>query len=413
MNAELIAVGSELLRFGKTDGNSEWLTGQLQRCGIEVVARTAVDDDVARIVATVSTALRRADVVLLTGGLGPTQDDRTRDALSRALDAPLELDEERARQMRELYARHGRTMGPAEASQALRLRGSSWLENRLGSAAGVLVQRDGRVLAAMPGVPAEMRAMFTASVLPLLTKAGSGPLQGLTLKIAGQTESSVDRLLGDLYRTTGLEVTVLGGLEGLELHVRARSEPGEQAESAARLQEFERQTRQRLGPDVFGVGDDRLAGVVGDLLRRLGRTLATAESCTAGLLGAAITSVPGSSKWYRGGWIVYDDRLKWDLAGIRAETLAEHGAVSETVARQLAEGARTRCGADMALAVIGIAGPDGGTEDKPVGLVHLALQDGGESLHRRLRLIGDRQTVRRRAVAAALDLLRRRLLGAA
>ena len=410
MNAELIAVGSELLRFGKRDRNSEWLACQLQQAGIEVTARTAVDDDVERIGSMVSAAFRRADVVLITGGLGPTEDDRTREALGRALQAPLVLDESRVERLRELYERYGRTLGAAEANQARRPQGSSWIENPLGSASGVLVEREGRILAAFPGVPAEMRAMFAATVLPLLERAGLHPLRGLTLKIAGQTESSLDRRLHDLYATTGLDVTVLGGLEGLELHVRARSVRGRDVEAVAALADFERQTRERLGADVFGTGEDRLAAVVGALLQQRRRTLATAESCTAGLLGAALTTVPGSSGWYRGGLIAYADELKRGLAGVRAETLADHGAVSESVARELAEGARERCGADMALALTGIAGPGGGTPEKPVGLVHLALQDAASSLHQRLRLIGDRETVRRRAVTAALDLVRRRLL---
>ncbi len=410
MNAELIAVGSELLRFGKRDRNSEWLACQLQQAGIEVGARTAVDDDVERIVSVVSAAWRRADVVLITGGLGPTEDDRTREALGRALAAPLVLDESRVERLRELYRRHGRMFGAPEADQARRPQGSSWIENPLGSAGGVLVEREDRILAALPGVPAEMRAMFGATVLPLLRRAGLHPLRGLTLKIAGRSEGSLDRRLHDLYRTPGLDVTVLGGLEGLELHVRARSVRGRDAEASTALVDFERQARERLGADIFGTGEDRLAAVLGALLEQRGRTLATAESCTAGLLGAALTTVPGSSGWYRGGLIAYADELKRELVGVRAETLADHGAVSESVARELAEGARERCGADMALALTGTAGPGGGTPEKPLGLVHLALQDGAASLHRRLRLIGDRETVRRRAVTAALDFARRRLL---
>lgn len=410
MNAELVTVGSELLRFGKRDGNSEWLARQLQRVGVEVTARTAVDDDLERIASVVSAAFRRADVVLITGGLGPTDDDRTREALGRALHLPLVLDESRVEQLRRLYEQYGRPLGAAETKQAQRPRGSSWIDNPLGSAAGVLVEHEGRILVALPGVPAEMRAMFSATVLPLLERAGLQPLRALTLKIAGHTESSLDRRLRDLYAISGLDVTVLGGVEGLELYVRARSVRGRNDEAEKALAEFERQTRERLGADVLGTGEEGLAAVVGALLRERGQTLATAESCTAGLLGAALTDVPESSKWYRGGVIVYADELKPLLAGVRAETLADHGAVSEAVARELAEGVRRRCGADMALALTGIAGPGGGTAEKPVGLVHVALQDDLSSLHRRLRFIGDRDTVRRRAVTAAMDLVRRRLL---
>ena len=346
MIVELIAVGSELLRHGRADTNSDWLTERVQ-----------------------------------------------------------------AEQLRQLYGRYGRSFGAAEARQAMRPAGAHWIENPLGSAAGLLIEREKRVLAALPGVPSEMRAMFEADVLPRLQRLTSGRLGRRAVKIAGRTEGSIDRQIHDLYASPGLDVTVLGGDEGVELHALARGRDA--ADVAEKLQSFEHEVRRRLGEDLFGWDDDRLSAVVGALFLERGRTVATAESCTAGLLGAALTSVPGSTAWYRGGLVVYDDELKRSLAGVRADTLATHGAVSEHVARELAAGASERCGADVGVALTGIAGPGGGSSDKPVGLIHLAIQDGPDSLHWKVRLIGDRETVRARAVVVALDRLRRRLLESA
>jgi nicotinamide-nucleotide amidase len=408
---ELIAVGSELLRHGRTDTNSDWLTERVQAAGGEVTVRCAVDDDATRLAEVVRGAWERSDAVLLTGGLGPTDDDRTREGLARAFGLSLEMDDGRAERLRRLYGRYGRSFGAAEARQAMRPQGAEWIDNPLGSAAGLLIERDRRVLAALPGVPAEMRAMFEAAVLPRLQRLSSGRLGRRSLKIAGRTEGSIERQLHDLYASPGLDVTVLGGIEGLELHARARGRDA--ADVAEKLQSFESEVRRRLGKDLFGGGDDRLSSVVGALLLERGRTVATAESCTAGLLGAALTSVPGSSAWYRGGLVVYENELKRSLAGVHADTLASEGAVSERVARELAAGARERCGAEVGVGLTGIAGPGGGSPDKPVGLIHLAIQDGTDSLHWKLRLIGDRETVRARAVVVALDRLRRRLLESA
>jgi len=409
VSAELIAVGSELLRHGRRDTNSDWLTGRLQAVGLEVTVRSAVDDDLERLAAAVGAAWGRSAVVLLTGGLGPTEDDRTREAVAAALGVGLECDAARAEWLRRLYERHRRGFGPAEARQATRPAGSTWIDNPLGSALGFLVEREGGLLAALPGVPAEMRAMFDAALASRLRRLAPGHLGRRTMKIAGRTEASIDRQLQDLYRWPGIDVTVLGGVEGLELHVRAVGEKEE--EVAARLAAFDLEARSRLGEDRFGEEDDRLGTVVGGLLLDRGLTVATAESCTAGLLGAALTGVPGATAWYRGGLIVYANELKGTLAGVGADTLERHGAVSEAVARELAAGVRERCAASIGIGVTGIAGPGGGSVDKPVGLVHLAIQHGPEAVHRELRLIGDRETVRARAVAVALDQLRRLLLG--
>ncbi len=411
MNAALVAVGSELLIAGRTDTNGAWLADRLARIGIATVLRIAVGDDVAAIAAAVRTGLDAADVVLLTGGLGPTEDDRTREAVAIAVGADLERDPEQVEVLRRRFESRRRSFHPTQARQADRPRGSEWLPNPVGSAAGLAARLGGKLVAAMPGVPAEMRAIWERSLEPRLARLpGRAALARRVLKIAGRTESSVDVAVRDLYAAPGLTATILAGIAGIELHlVVTGSDP---ADAAARLEDLDRAFAERLGDDLFGRDDELLAAVAGARLRAAGLTVATAESCTAGLLAGEITRVPGSSTWFRGGLVVYDDALKVELAGVSPETLASQGAVSEAVARELERGARARCRADVGVGITGIAGPGGGTADKPVGLVHVAVGDGAGVEHHVLRLPGARELVRGWTVTFALDRVRRRAMAA-
>jgi nicotinamide-nucleotide amidase len=408
MTAVVLAVGSELLRPGRRDTNGEWLVARLLDLGIETRWRSAVDDDVVRIARLIRAAWEDAGVVLLTGGLGPTEDDRTREALAQAFDAPLTRDPDMTRWITSMFSARGRVAGPRQWRQADRPQGASWIDNTLGSAPGLLVERDGRMLAALPGVPAEMKAMFDASLAPRLAAGGGGALARATLRIAGRPESWVDELVRDLYGEGGTETTILASPGSVELLVTARG--ADAAEAHARLAALTQAMRARLGIDLYGADDETLAGVVGRLLVARGATVATAESCTAGLLGAALTEVPGSSTWFRGGVVCYADDLKTSLAGVPAALLRAEGAVSEAVAKALAEGARAACSADFGLGITGIAGPGGGTSAKPVGTVHVALSDADAERSVTLDWPGDRELIRKRAVMVALDLLRRRLL---
>ena len=406
MTGAVLAVGSELLRPGRRDTNAEWLIARLLDYGIETSWRAAVDDDVSRISALARQALEHADVVVLTGGLGPTEDDRTREALAAALNAPLERDALMADRIVAMFTARGRIASPRQALQADRPRGASFIDNPLGSAPGILFEREGRLLAALPGVPAEMKAMFEATLAPRLAALASGALARTTLRVAGRPESYVDDLLRDLYDTAGTDTTILASAGSVELLVTAR---GGNAE--ARLAALVAEMRARLGNDCFGADGDTLQSVAGRLLLAQGATVATAESCTAGLLGAALTDVPGSSAWFRGGLLCYADALKVSLALVPEQLLKAHGAVSEDVARAMAAGARRQCTADFGIGITGIAGPGGGTEAKPVGTVHIALADDREGRAVKLDWPGDRALIRRRAVNVALDLLRRRLAG--
>lgn len=408
MNAVVIAVGSELLRPGRRDTNAEWLIERLLDLGVATVWRAGVGDDVEPIAGLVRRAQGDAEWVILTGGLGPTEDDRTREALARALDAPLESDPAMARHIEALFSARGRVPSARQALQARKPRGSSWIPNPLGSAPGILAEQGGRNVVALPGVPAEMKAMFAAAVEPRLAALPAGSLARRTLRIAGRPESWVDDAVRDLYETPSTETTILASSGTVELLLSARGRDA--AEAGARLAALEHEMTRRLGRDVYGVDRDSLASVVGRMLLDRGATLATAESCTGGLLGAAITDVPGSSSWYRGGLVCYANDVKTALAGVPEDLLRAHGAVSEPVARALARGARLACGADFGLGITGVAGPDGGTPDKPVGTVHLALDDGALGRALKLDWPGDRELVRRRAVSVALDLLRRCLL---
>ena len=407
-SAVVLAVGSELLTSGRRDTNAEWLVARLFTLGIETAWRAMIGDDPARIAQLTRAAWDESGLVLITGGLGPTEDDRTREALALALDAPLARDPEMERRIVERFAALGRIAGPRQSLQADLPRGAVWLSNPLGSAPGILMIRDGRLLAALPGVPAEMKAMFDASVAGHLTSRGSGALARATLRIAGRPESYVDDRVRDLYATEGTETTILAGAGTVELILTARGVSDDDARS--RLAGLNDRMRERLGVDLYGEGDATLAAVVGALLAARGATVAVAESCTGGLVSGALTEVPGSSAWFRGGLVCYANDLKATLAGVPAALLKAHGAVSEEVARALAAGARKSCGADFGLGVTGVAGPDGGTVDKPVGTVHIALDDGGQGSVVKLNWPGDRELIRRRAVAVALDLLRRRLI---
>ncbi|HEX5042833.1 MAG TPA: competence/damage-inducible protein A [Candidatus Polarisedimenticolaceae bacterium] len=405
---ELIAVGSELLRFGRRDGNGDWLLEELSRVGAEVLGRAQVDDDAARIASQVDAAAGRAGLVVLTGGLGPTEDDRTREALAAWWGKPLLRDPALLRELRERFARFGRTPSPEQERQADLPEGAIALANPVGSAPGILLARGEVQVVALPGVPAEMRAMVEAHLLPLARRRAAGAvLRTRVLHVAGRLESEVDAAVADLYAGEGTVLTILAGAG--EVHLGMRAEGQSIAVADARLVSLEAELRARLGEDVYGADQDTLASVAGASLARRGETLAVAESCTAGLLAGAVTAVAGASGWFRGGLAVYADDLKVALAGVPEELLLRHGAVSAQVAEALSAGVRARLRADWGLGVTGIAGPGGGSADKPVGLVFVALSGPTGGKVRRLLLPGDRDLVRRRSVAVALDLLRRAL----
>lgn len=407
MRVAIVAVGSELLGGERRDTNGDWIVERIERAGGRVDLRAIAADDAELLRSVVEAAARSHDLVVLTGGLGPTEDDRTREALSAALGRPLVHDPAIEARIERAVRSRGLRFRATHARQAMRPEGSRVIENPVGSAPGIGARLGACEIVALPGVPAELRAMFDPALVRLFATA-SGRVARRTLKVAGRTESSVDEALAELYRRPGVEVTILASSGIVELRLRAEGK--DEGEAAAILAGLDAEMASRLGDDLFGRDDETLPSAVGRLLLDAGRTVAVAESCTGGAIGAALTSVPGSSAWFRGGAIVYADDVKTALAGVPAETIARDGAVSPTVAGLLAEGARERLGSDYGIGATGIAGPSGGSPDKPVGLVFVGVAAGSGTRVREMRLPGDRDLVRTRTVHAALDLLRRLLL---
>jgi len=404
VRVELIAIGSELLDPARTDTNGDWLVRQIELRGLQLVGRTLVGDDPAAIAASIRTACSRSDLVVATGGLGPTRDDRTREAIALACDAPLREDAAETGRIAKRLRQLGYAMSATQSRQAALPRGAAWLANSVGTASGIRLRTGACTLYALPGVPSEMRAIFMDAVIPDWPAASRASSE--LLKVAGLSESAVDERISEFHGIEGLRVTTLLARDGIEVHLASAG-----AGAGEPLCAIADRMAHRLGEDLFARGDASLNSVVGHALVASGATVATAESCTAGELAAALTAEAGASAWFRGGFVVYDNELKQQLVGVDPATLARHGAVSETVARELAQGARRRCGSDYGIGVTGIAGPAGGSDAKPVGTVHVGLAVAEQTRHWKLQLSGDRETIRRRTVVFALDRLRRVLRG--
>jgi len=412
MKAAIVAVGSELLGASRSDTNSLWLAGRLEEAGIPLERKACVGDDLAAIAAELREASRRAPVVLVTGGLGPTADDLTREAVAEFAGRPLSLDPALLEDIRGRFVRRGITMPAINEKQALVVEGSRPLLNPRGSAPGIWLETEEGIVVCLPGVPSEMKRMFEDLVLPEVARRfGGPPRRRRILKIAAMGESAVEERVTPVYeKWSGHAFTILASVGEVQLHLAAHGTP-EEADRVldAQADDFQRALEGR----IYGRDEQTLEGVVGARLREIGATIATAESCTGGLIAQRITAVAGSSDYFLGSVVAYADDVKKSLLGVRAETLAAHGAVSEETAREMAEGARTRFGADFALAATGIAGPGGGTPEKPVGTVWIALAaPGRETRARKLRPPGDRETIRGWTAAAALEMLRETIVGA-
>ena len=411
MRAEILAIGSELLTPLRSDTNALHLTARLREVGIEVGARVTVADDLELLESAFRTALARAQVVISTGGLGPTEDDLTREALAAALGRPLRRQETLLAALKERFARYRREMAPVNEKQADLIEGAQALPNARGSAPGQKLEIDGQLVFLLPGPPGEMQAMFEASVLPLLReRAGGQVICTRVLKIASMAESEVEQLVASLYATfSNPRTTILGAPGQVELHLTAEG-PSEQA-AHERIEALASGIRTRLAGRIFSEDGRELNQVVAGLLQERGLTLALAESCTGGMLAARLTEVPGSSAFLERGYVTYSNQSKLDLLGVGAGLLETCGAVSEEVARAMADGARRAAGSHLGLGITGIAGPAGATPDKPLGLVYIALTGVLGDRLRRLHFPGGRERVRHQACQAALEMLRRGLLG--
>jgi nicotinamide-nucleotide amidase len=411
MRAEIIATGSELLTGGIAETNSVFLAGELLDLGIETVFKTIAGDDEKDLEEVFRRARERVDVIVITGGLGPTEDDITRKALARVLKKRLMLSEDALKAIKAVFEARGREYPSANDRQALLPVGARLLQNPVGIAPGFTLIDDERFIAVLPGVPSEMRAMFLHGGLrqALVDHAGGRTAyRRKVLHTAGLTESKVNELLQDIMKQKRPSVGLSATDTGVEVRILARETSRQRA--GALLDRTESEIRKRLGDAVYGVDGQELEAVVGALLVQRRLTLSVAESCTGGLIGARITNIAGSSDYFERGVVVYSNRSKTDVLGVPADLIERHGAVSREVASAMAKGIRERAGTGLGLSVTGIAGPGGGTAEKPVGLVYIGLASADKVKVSEHRFLGTRNQVRQRSAQTALDMVRRYLI---
>lgn len=410
--AAIIAIGSEMLGPLRRDTNSLWLTERLEQAGIPVVRKSVVGDDPDEIGRELTFAASTARWVFTTGGLGPTADDVTVPALARWAGVPLRRDAAFVAAMRKRWERRGIPMPAVNEKQADVPEGSRVLDNPRGTAPGFWLQRDGTNVIVLPGVPSEMREIFDQKIRPELPGAAGEGTKRRVLRIAGMAESAVEELVSPIYRKWGDDpVTILASPGEVELHLCARGNP---AEVEDRLGAMEADFRETLGRRIHSSDGESLAAGVGRLLKERGKTLALAESCTGGLVSSLLTDVAGASAYFLGTVVSYADTAKRNLLGVPGPLLEERGAVSEDAALAMARGARGAFDSDLAAAITGIAGPDGGSEEKPVGTVFFAIADrDGKTLTKKRFYGGDRSVIRRASAMFSLEMIRRFLLDAA
>lgn len=412
---ELVTIGDELLLGFTVDTNGAHLARELATVGIEIVRRSTVRDNADDIAGAVADALDRAGAVVTTGGLGPTSDDQTKAAVAQLFKRGMYLDAEHLAWMEERWrSRFKRALPEANRSQAMLPVGSRKLVNRHGSAPGVWLEDErGRWVAMLPGVPREMRGMLADTLMPMLRErlTSDTVVRSRTLRTTGIAESLLADWIGPIERELeGIDIAYLPGLDGVDLRLTSRGRAP--ADANAALSRAVQRLAERVGVAGYGEDDVDLAAVLLDLCRARQLTVAIAESCTGGLVGARLTAVPGSSDVVIGAIVAYANAVKVSALGVQESTLREHGAVSDEVVREMASGARRSLNASVGLAVTGIAGPSGGTVEKPVGSVWIAIDTDAGVRTAGLRLWGDRDEIRRRAAQAVLDLARRMLLRA-
>ncbi len=415
MHLELLTIGDELLLGFTVDTNGAWLARELAAHGIMVTRRTSVSDDAAEIAAAVEAALARTGAVITTGGLGPTSDDLTKPAIAKLFGRAMHEDARVVESLHQRWTSLGRRgeIPRSNLQQALIPDGAEILANGHGTAPGIWLEDDrGRWAAMLPGVPREMRGMFADALLPRILRHVTNTqtvVRSHTVRTTGIAESALSDRIRALpaFDLEGLSLAYLPGWEGVDLRLTARRLDA--AEADARLARVAASLRAAAGKHVYGEGSEDLAGAVLADLRTAGKRIAVAESCTGGLLGARLTAIPGASDVMLGGIIAYHNDVKQHALGVRAETLQAHGAVSEEAAREMAAGVRRALGAEVGVAITGIAGPDGGTPEKPVGTVCIAADDAGIVESFRAIMIGDRQEIRQRSAQSALSLVRRLL----
>ena len=410
MRVEIVTIGYEVLSGRTLDTNFAWLARALEEVSVQVAWHTSTGDDTKTIAEALRRGLERADAVVMTGGLGPTPDDVTRKAVATVLRRPLQLDEEVLAAIRERARRHGRKLPASVESQALLPRGSQAWPNPVGTAPGILMLEGEKPVILLPGVPAEMEALSESFVVPYLKERTGRAVETFTLRTVGAFESQLQEKIDQLpTKWPSATLAYLPSYFGVDLRVTVVGGDPEQVR-AVRDRAY-RELKERVAGVLYAEGTESMEEVVGRLLQERGFEIATAESCTGGLLAKRLTDVPGSSAYFERGFITYSNESKLEQLGVNAEDLRAHGAVSAAIAEQMARGACRVAGAQVGVGITGIAGPDGGTKEKPVGTVFIAVVSPEGETIRPYRFHGSRTVVRERSVQLAFDLVRRRLLG--
>lgn len=411
-SAEILTIGTEILLGDLVDTNSAYLGGRLAALGVSIYRHTTVGDNAERITAALQEAASRADLVITTGGLGPTSDDLTNQCLGEAAGREMVEYPEARRHVDEMFRRFGREPTPSNYKQALFPEGSKLIPNPVGTAMGAMLELDGALVATFPGVPGEMRTMFEDTLEPLIRERSEGAIVSRTLWFTGIGESALAEQVQDLLDASDPTVAPLAGQGKVRLRITTRADTPEEAEK--KINPVADEILTRLSDYYFGEDDETLESALGKLLTERGATLALAESCTGGLLAKRLTDGAGASAYFVEGFVTYSNESKEQLLGVPNDLLVEHGAVSEPVAGAMAEGVRKVAGTDYGLSVTGVAGPDGGSEEKPVGLVFVGISDekGTEVEHLDLSAWRrSREAIRERSANRTFDLLRHRILG--
>ena len=408
MKAEIISIGTELLLGEIVDLNSPYLAGELPKIGVDVYHIQSIGDNMERLLDSLRRGMERSDLVLMTGGLGPTDDDLTRAAVARLLGEELYVDPELEAQVRSFFGNRGMNMPENNIKQAMLIPSASAIANPMGTAPGWWTQKGGKVLVSMPGPPRELRHMWENEVRPRLRDmVGGGLLVSRTLKVTGISEGGVDEMCGDLLKAANPSIGVYSRPDGIHVRIAAKAMNEEEAE--ALIGPVEAELRGRFGEHLWGVDDETMQEQVGKLLIERGLTLATMESLTGGLLGDTITNVPGSSQYYRGGIVAYQTEMKIKY-GVSRDTIERHGAVSEETAIEMAQAVRRELGADVGIGVTGVAGPTE-QEGRPVGTAYMAVADAGKHATHYGKYPGRRGDIKTRVVTNALFYTRMLILG--
>jgi len=410
MTVEIITIGDEIISGHTIDTNSAFIAQKLAEIGLPVLYKTAVGDDIRLMEEVISQALRRVDIVIVTGGLGPTDDDVTKRAIVKVFKRNLVFHEDVLEDLKKRFAERGIEMPSINQNQALLPQGATYLANKTGSAVGIVIEENGKIFASLPGVPREMQVMTTEELVPFLkSHSQHGYLKIIKLRTTGIMESALaEKIKPYIKIPDNIKFAYLPSYGGVDLRIIAEGDDKDEIDKSAEM--LASKLREIVGKYIYGENDDTLEAVVGRLLKERKQTLATAESCTAGLLSGKITDVPGSSGYFERGFVTYTNESKSELLGVPEQTIIEHGAVSSQTAETMASGAREKARTDYGIAITGIAGPDGGTEEKPVGTVFIAVASDKGVVSKKFLMARDREINRNRSVYAALEMLRRVIL---